>query len=121
MAVLIPVPAPSISSLQEEEANKTLSWMNNGYDYSVDNANAVFNAIWQNNQGLTPQQVFAGLGVNGGLVRTFYTSLASYLNQLSPGSVNLVEPNQVVVNPDGSVTVGAVVQNVGVVGVIKGP
>ena len=66
---------------------------------------SLFNLVWKNQYGLTPQQVFDALGTDAASLHGLFAPVAGILNAAVPGSINLTEPDAVTVNPDGTCTV----------------
>jgi len=66
----------------------------------------LYDRVWENRLGLTPQQVFDGLGTQG--VELFKLShlLVTIVNSAQPGTIKLIQPYEYTINPDGTVTVG---------------
>lgn len=62
--------------------------------------------VWENPQGLTPQQVFDALGTNGGELFSLSTLLVTTVNTVIPGTLTDTHPYEFTINPDGTVTVG---------------
>lgn len=65
----------------------------------------VFDKVWKNEAGLSPQQVFSAFGTDAGTLHSMLGTIQNLVNSVSPGSLDLVEPKVVHVNQDGSVTV----------------
>ncbi len=61
--------------------------------------------IWDNTQGLTPQQVVDGFGTDAGTLVTKLAGLKTFLNTLRPGSITLTPPKAITVNQDGTAKV----------------
>ena len=65
-----------------------------------------YRMVWQNPDGLTPQEVFDGFGEAA--VEFFSTSLSlyRYLNMVVSDSLDLPAPYELTANADGTITVG---------------
>lgn len=68
-------------------------------------AQSIFNKVWKNSLGLTPQQVFDSFGVDAGTLHSMLGEVSSLCNSVKAGSLNLVEPKVVTIHQDGTVTV----------------
>jgi hypothetical protein len=103
-----PSPAPSISvaHLQQLEAMKIRMTVNQDFKQLTRDTTMMFNEIWNNPKGLTPQQVFTALGTDAGALHAFYLNEVSFLNSVVAGTITLTEPHSVTVNSDGTITVG---------------
>lgn len=62
--------------------------------------------VWENPQGLTPQQVFDSLGTSAGELFQLSAVLVQTVNTVQPNTLDAAQPYQFTVNPDGTVTVG---------------
>jgi hypothetical protein len=67
--------------------------------------NQISGMVWQNRQGLTPQQVLDGLGPNAAELFALSALLVSTVNNAKPGTLSGETPYPVIINPDGTVTV----------------
>jgi hypothetical protein len=68
--------------------------------------NNMMNLVWKNPGGLTPQQVFDGLGTKAGELVRLGSLLKETLNAAEAGTVQDIAGPTLVVNEDGTVTVG---------------
>lgn len=62
--------------------------------------------VWNNQQGLTPQEVFDALGTNGAELFQLSGLLVQTVNAAKPGAINPAQPYEFTINEDGTVTVG---------------
>lgn len=62
--------------------------------------------IWENNDGLTPQQAFDAFGNEAGKLIQASLACSTLINTLFPNTVDVNPPHPVTVNQDGTVTVG---------------
>jgi hypothetical protein len=71
------------------------------------NFTTVFESIWANKNGLTPQECFDALGTDAATLLYLAGSLQNAVNTLAPGTINITTPEgfQLVPNQDGTVTV----------------
>lgn len=67
----------------------------------------MFNIVWHNGAGLTPQEVLTEIGTDAGELFSYSTSIQTLLAGADPDYVVLETPNEYVINGDGTVTVGA--------------
>ena len=68
-----------------------------------------FNVLWNNPNGMTPQQVLDAFGTDAGMLVDIMTGMGQAVNEMMPGALPLVSPFQLTTNADGTVTVGAAV------------
>lgn len=66
---------------------------------------SMFHSVWENQLGLTPQEVFDSFGKDAGSLHALFGIFSTALNQAQPGSIVVSEPKTVVINQDGTVTV----------------
>lgn len=64
-------------------------------------------AVWQNVDGLTPQQAFDALGTSAGQAVQLLGLLVATVNSATPGTLPVPDPTAITVNQDGTVTVNA--------------
>lgn len=62
--------------------------------------------VWQNPAGLSPQQVFEGLGTDASQLFSLATVLVTTVNTVQPGTLVDAHPYNYTINEDGTVTVG---------------
>ena len=65
----------------------------------------LFNQLWHNPQGLTPQQVFDSFGTESVEFFTLGLGLYQFMNTLVPGTIELDAPYPYEIQPDGSIVV----------------
>ncbi len=63
--------------------------------------------VWDNQQGLTPQEVMDALGTNAADLFQLSALLVTTVNTAKPGTLDGEQPYEFTINPDGTVTVGA--------------
>ena len=68
--------------------------------------NQIMQIVFQNQQGLTPQQVLDAVGTSGAELLTLAGSLVTLVNTAVPSTLPTTFPYTLTVNPDGTVTVG---------------
>jgi len=66
----------------------------------------LFNIVWDNPLILTPQEVLDGMGTNAVELFQYSDIMRSMLMQVDASYTPPQVPNQVSINPDGTVTVG---------------
>jgi len=66
--------------------------------------------VWENPQGLTPQEVFDSLGANAGELFSLATLLVTTVNTAKPGTLVDAHPYNYTINGDGTVTVTSPVE-----------
>ena len=62
--------------------------------------------IWQNDDGLNPQQAIDSLGNDAVAFLTLATQVAALVNNASPGTINFSAPMSTTLNEDGTVVFG---------------
>lgn len=62
--------------------------------------------VWNNQQGLTPQQVFDALGTDAAEMFQLSGLLVQTVNAVKPDTLSAAQPYEFTVNDDGTVTVG---------------
>lgn len=67
------------------------------------------NAVWNNPQGLTPQQVFDSLGTDASQLFSLSTVLVQTVNTVQPNTLVDSHPYNYTINEDGTVTVGEII------------
>ncbi len=65
-----------------------------------------FNLVWDNPEGLTPQEILDGFGTDAGELFIFSAQMQTLLLTVNPDYEFLTPPYNYVINPDGTVTVG---------------
>ncbi len=65
------------------------------------------NMIWNNGDGLTPQQFFDALGTQSVAFLTVMASIAAAANGCHAASIDTTTPKALTLNADGTVTVAA--------------
>lgn len=76
------------------------------YNALVKAHGSIYKRVWQNNLGLTPQEVFDVLGSQGSELFRLSAILIQTVNTAKPGSISYTQPYHFTINPDGTVTVG---------------
>lgn len=67
--------------------------------------NSIFGMIWQNENGLTPQECFDGLGTDALKLMQVAGAFKQVVNSIKPGAISVSSPIQVSPNADGTITV----------------
>ncbi len=99
-----------VAGLQQQLVDRVRSIINAQAKNSASQFNNFMTQIWDNQDGLTPQQVMDGFGTDFVLLNTFLGSSAARINGiLGAGTVSMTPLNghTYVVNPDGTGTVTA--------------
>ena len=78
--------------------------INQVYRMNVTIYNSLMNSIWQNADGLTPQQAFDSFGTDAGELVTYGHLLAGLINNVTPDAVSTITPEALTVNENGTVT-----------------
>ena len=68
--------------------------------------NKIYNRVWENHLGLTPQEVFDALGPQGAELFQLSALLVQTVNTAQPGTIKPAQPYEFTINGDGTVTVG---------------
>lgn len=107
MPIIITTPQP-LTTLQYQQAfaERTRDGITELVFEMAQEFTAVFNDLWTN-VNLTPQQCFDAVGTDAKTLLQILSTLQSNVNALIPGKLTQTPPFQFVVNPDGTVTVGA--------------
>jgi hypothetical protein len=63
--------------------------------------------VWDNPQGLTPQEVMDSLGTSAAELFQLSSLLVTTVNTAQPDTLDASQPYEFTINPDGTVTVGA--------------
>lgn len=66
-----------------------------------------FRLVWNNPQGLTPQQVCNALGNQAGALFTSAAALAAWANAIQSNAITQAPPKAFTINGDGTVTISA--------------
>jgi hypothetical protein len=66
----------------------------------------IFNLVWNNSEGLTPQEVFDEYGTEASSLFVFCSGIQQMLVQANESYELLVPTHSYVINEDGTVTVG---------------
>jgi len=68
--------------------------------------NIIWNIIWNNERGLTAQEVLDDFGTDAYDLFLFSNSIQSLLSEADPEYNHLVTPSEYTVNTDGTITIG---------------
>lgn len=74
-------------------------------DRLIEQFNEIFNLVWDNPHGLTPQQVFDAFGTEAGDLFTVSSAIGSAILAVNPSWVPPTRPFPHVINQDNTVTV----------------
>jgi hypothetical protein len=107
---LIKIPTSS-DSPQDACGVAIQNLLTNQFNMTVNSFNRVFSMVWNNPSGLTPQQVMEGLGTSAGQLFSIMAAMQTAINTIQPGTLAQTAPNQVTINSDGTVTIGASITN----------
>ena len=66
----------------------------------------MFNIVWNNQDGFTPQEILTEMGADAVELFTYSSSIQLLLASADPDYIILETPNEYVLNEDGTVTVG---------------
>ena len=78
----------------------------NIYKTILNRHESVWEMIWDNSNGLTPQEVLDSFGSDAAELFLFSSNIQTMLAAAGAGYVPVETPNEFVVNGDGTVTVG---------------
>ena len=101
-----PVSEPSVESKQNKTANKLRTSARRLMKNIVSQHDQILKLVWQNEEGLTPQQVFDAFGEEAGDALTLSRNLVDFVNAQVPGTIDVSGLPTLTTNPDGTVTVG---------------
>ena len=79
------------------------------YNTIIQRHNALWNMIWNNRLGFTPQQIFDQFGTEASELFVFSGQMQTMLVSINSEYVPLVPPYNYTINADGTVTVGDIV------------
>jgi hypothetical protein len=109
MAIIqTPPTSPVLTDAQKKARVKSqiLGSSNQLFRQMVNIFSSNMQAVWNNADGLTPQQVMDIFGTDAGALVTGAAGLAALINATVPTTVNPTAPQTLTVNEDGTVTVG---------------
>ena len=66
-----------------------------------------FTRFWSDSSTATPQQICDAFGTDAALLVQVFAASRDLVNMISPGTISLLGPSTLILNQDGSVTVGA--------------
>ena len=99
-------PAPTKEELQKACAQ----YIRGNTFMGVQNLCQVFTDLWErlwsNPDGLTPQEVCDSLGKDASQLFQLAQEVQTMISALNPGAIPMVAPYKYTINPDGSVTIG---------------
>ena len=76
------------------------------YQGLIESYASIRQMVWDNPQGLTPQEVLDALGTSGAELFQLSGLLVNTVNTAQPDTLSGDQPYEFTVNPDGSVVVG---------------
>jgi hypothetical protein len=97
----------SVEDKQKKVAVLLKKYANNMIKMIVRQHAKVLKNVWENPDGLTPQQVFDSLGTDAEEALTLSRDLVDFINARAPGSIDTSGLPSLTVNGDGTVTVGS--------------
>jgi hypothetical protein len=103
---LIDVPERNVEDLQAEFIRTLSKMLTDNYSQMLSLHKTGFAMVWNNKDGLTPQQCFDAMGSEAVMFLSLGQVMAELLNTAVPGSVIETPPQPLTVNEDGTVTVG---------------
>jgi len=107
MSLLNTVQAPiTLQDKQVAVANEIKSVCSAMFAFNASNFTRIFQMVWNNRNGLTPQQVCDALGTDAGALFTLAGGLQAVINTAKPDSLTLTPPKSVSIGSDGNVTIG---------------
>jgi len=96
----------SLEQKQTRAKNRIKNAAKNIYETVKNKHDQLWNVVWDNPAGLTPQEVIDAFGTDAKELFTYSQSLQTLLSEANENYVVKVTPNLVTINTDGSVTVG---------------
>lgn len=97
---------PTLAEKQQRAATRVKSLARNTLDAVVRNHKELLSHVFKNRQGLTPQQVFDGLGAEASEAVVLSRGLADFVNQATgETTIDTSDLPDLELNPDGTVTV----------------
>lgn len=100
------IQTPTLEQVQLQLKAELSAKLQRNFRQLLNDAQAGFNAIW-NNPSLTPQQALDAFGTDASVLFLVNQEIAEILNAIVPGSWTLEIPYNYTINQDGTVTVGA--------------
>jgi len=101
-----PVPL-STAQLEALTTQQITNQLQTQFGNNIATFNRIYNLVWNNPQGLTPQQVLNGLGADATELFQLAVGMANYVNSIIPNTLPTTTPYAITFNQDGTVTVGA--------------
>ena len=101
---VIPLTTADKASLTKNQMNLSASLF---FNQAVQTFKQSFANVWNNPQGLTPQNVFDAHGAGAAQLFANAQALATFINSVAPGTLSdndVTPPITYVINPDGTVT-----------------
>ena len=99
-------PELTIEQKQQRAARRIKQMATELFSGMGDTYQGIREIVWQNPQGLTPQQVFDALGTEGAELFQLSSLLVQTVNAAKPDTLDGSQPYNFTVNDDGTVTVG---------------
>jgi len=103
-------PNTPIEPTKEQKLNETKSTIKNisknMFETIVKRHQFVWDMIWDNSRGLTPQEVVDAFGSDAYELFVFSLNIQTLLAQANINYSFMSTPNEFVINPDGTVTIG---------------
>lgn len=108
---LLDQPALTTDAKQQIAAQTIVTQLNTMLSKITTGYSAIFDRVWNDPNGLTPQQVCDALATNAGQLFLLASSLKTLVNSAKSNAITLTEPNQFTIDQDGTVTIGDPVDN----------
>lgn len=99
-------PVLSRAEKQVRTAQNIKALANQGFQGLFKTAKLGLVLVWENPDGLSPQEVFDSLGTDAGAYLNVARKTIALLNEELPGTLPEETPKPVTINDDGTVTVG---------------
>ena len=103
---LIYVPPPTPTPTPDQAYAQAIALSTMMYTQLATNHTALFNYIWYNQDGITPQQFMDEYGVDASGLFNISSQIQYFLGTINPSYVPLSPPSNININfnPDGTVT-----------------
>lgn len=97
-------PSLELTKLKSAESMKIRLAMS--FKRLVDDFQNTFSDVWNNSEGLSPQEVFDSFGTDAAELFQLADTVGKAIETLQPGSITTKAPMKYEINKDGTVTVG---------------
>lgn len=106
MAIIGSEVEKSLDVLKSEARSQIQALMNVSFDRLVRDFGTLFQQVWNNQNGLTPQQIFDAFGTDAVQLFVIAGTIQDAVNHIQPSTLNGTPPLPYVIHQDGTVTVG---------------